>query len=193
MHLKWKTQTGNKGNVKPVSVNHQRELRHLLEMLCTKYIDGLYGYALMLTSNEAQAARLVQDTYREAMQLIVGLSDESKLKTWLFAILRKIWRSELPSAKQRPGSTRITEDGINEAIATAPNYGARSVLTAEKEMVRAAIQDLPRALRETIFLREHEDLSYCEIAEVLDRNTSTVISRLEMGRKRLRSVLMDAN
>jgi RNA polymerase sigma-70 factor (ECF subfamily) len=59
----------------------------------------------------------------------------------------------------------------------------------EAEQVRAAIQELPLNFREVILLREYEDLSYQEIANVLDCPVGTVMSRLGRARARLRVML----
>jgi RNA polymerase sigma-70 factor (ECF subfamily) len=63
------------------------------------------------------------------------------------------------------------------------------VNNVEAEQVRAAIQKLPVDFREIILLREHEDLSYQEIANVMDCPVGTVMSRLARARARLRELL----
>ena len=59
----------------------------------------------------------------------------------------------------------------------------------EAEQVRAAIRELPVEFREIILLREYEDLSYQEIANVLDCPVGTVMSRLGRARAKLRTLL----
>ena len=61
----------------------------------------------------------------------------------------------------------------------------------ETEQVRAAIQELPVEFREIILLREYEDLSYMEIASVLDCPVGTVMSRLGRARAKLRVLLSE--
>jgi RNA polymerase sigma-70 factor (ECF subfamily) len=65
------------------------------------------------------------------------------------------------------------------------------VSKVQAEQVRAAIQELPVEFREVILLREYEDLSYLEIASVLDCPVGTVMSRLGRARAKLRALLSE--
>jgi RNA polymerase sigma-70 factor (ECF subfamily) len=67
-----------------------------------QYIDGLYGYALILTRNEAQAEDLVQETYLRALRAFGRLRPSSNIKSWLFTILRNIWRNQIRHTQSGP-------------------------------------------------------------------------------------------
>jgi RNA polymerase sigma-70 factor, ECF subfamily len=62
-----------------------------------EFIDGLYGYAMALTRNHAQAEDLVQETYVRAIPAMGRLQAHSNMKGWLFTILRNIWLNESKS------------------------------------------------------------------------------------------------
>jgi len=158
------------------------------------YIDGLFGYAMVLTRNPAEAADLVQETYVRALKARASLRPGSKVKSWLFTILRNIWLNQLRHERTAPEIVELEahQDIADVAIETSKDPHAQYVSKMEQEMVRNAIQQLPAEFREIILLREYEELSYQEIATVLDCPAGTVMSRLARARSRLR-VLLSVN
>jgi RNA polymerase sigma-70 factor (ECF subfamily) len=155
------------------------------------YIDGLYGYAMVLVRNPAEAADLVQETYVRALKAKLSLRPSSNMKSWLFTILRNIWLNQLRHRRRAP---QIVELEAREAIAdvaieTSKDPHAQYESKMEQERVRNAIQQLPEEFREIILLREYEELSYQEIATMLDCPVGTVMSRLARARAKLRACL----
>jgi RNA polymerase sigma-70 factor, ECF subfamily len=115
----------------------------------------------------------------------------SNMKGWLFTILRNIWLNQLRKRRNGPQVVEIeVEDGAANNI-VEPSKDSHDVYVSkvEAEQVRAAIQELPVEFREVILLREYEDLSYLEIASVLDCPVGTVMSRLGRARAKLRASL----
>jgi RNA polymerase sigma-70 factor (ECF subfamily) len=163
----------------------------LAEAMAIEYLDGLYGYALILTRNHAEAEDLVQETYVRAIEAMGRLRPGSNMKGWLFTILRNIWLNQLRKRRTGPQmiELEIGDDVANSAVETSRNSYDLYVSKKEAEQVRAAIQRLPAAFREIILLREYEDLSYQEIASVLDCPVGTVMSRLGRARTKLRMLL----
>jgi RNA polymerase sigma-70 factor, ECF subfamily len=156
-----------------------------------EYIDGLYSYALVLTRNHAEAEDLVQETYVRAMKAIRRFQKGSNMKGWLFTILRNIWLNQLRKSRNGPRMVEIeSEDAIPDSI-VEPSRDAHDLYVSKMEtgQVRAAILELPADFREIILLREYEDLSYQQIAEVLDCPIGTVMSRLGRARAKLRTLL----
>jgi RNA polymerase sigma-70 factor (ECF subfamily) len=158
------------------------------------YIDGLFGYAMVLTRNPAEAADLVQETYVRALKARASLRPGSNVKGWLFTILRHIWLNQLRHERTAPEIVKLeAHEGIADvAIETSKDPHAQYVSKMEQEMVRNAIQQLPAEFREIIVLREYEELSYQEIAGMLDCPAGTVMSRLARARSKLR-VLLSVN
>lgn len=112
-------------------------------------------------------------------------------KSWLFTILRNIWLNQLRHRRTAPDGVEFDSDGSvpNEQGEAAQDPHSVYVRTIEREQVQAAIQQLPVEFREIIILREYEELSYQEIAAVLDCPPGTVMSRLARARVRLRELL----
>ena len=158
-----------------------------------EHLDGLYSYARVLTRNHAEAEDLVQETYVRAIQAMGRLRADSNVKSWLFTILRNLWLNQLRKRRNGPQMVEIeVEDGVANNIAEpSKNSHDLYVSKMETEQVRAAILELPVEFREIILLREYEDLSYLEIASVLDCPVGTVMSRLGRARAKLRKLLSE--
>ena len=154
-------------------------------------IDGLYSYALLLTRNRAEAEDLVQETYLRAIKAIGRLRPDSNVKSWLFTILRNIWFNRLRQWRTAPEIVELEPDGTgqNGAADSTKDPHATYVSNTEREQVRTAIQQLPIEFREIIILREYEELSYQEIATILECPLGTVMSRLARARSKLRDLL----
>jgi RNA polymerase sigma-70 factor, ECF subfamily len=150
------------------------------------YVDSLYGTALRLTRRAADAEDLVQDTYLKAFRSAAQFQRGTNLKAWLFTILHNTFRNML----RHDGRSPIDVD--SEYVDQAPAYGptehspeellTRATLDVD---LQAALDALPDAFRQAVWLRDVEELSYAEIAEVLAVPIGTVMSRISRGRRAL--------
>ena len=163
------------------------------DIVGVEHIDGLYSYALVLSRNRSEAEDLVQETYVRAIGAMGRLRPESNVKSWLFTILRNIWLNQLRQRRTAPQIVEMDVEGINAGIGTKTadddDPYALYASTVERNQVREAIQQLPAESREIILLREYEELSYQEIATILDCPAGTVMSRLARARAKLRALL----
>jgi RNA polymerase sigma-70 factor (ECF subfamily) len=159
----------------------------------TEYVDGLYGYAMVLTRNRAEAEDLVQETYVRALGAAARLRENSNVKGWLFTILRNLWFNELRKRRSAPAIVEMDGDDhtADSLIGNARDAHEIFVSNEDSDIVRSAINDLPVEFREIILLREFEELSYQEIAGVLGCPAGTVMSRLGRARAKLRTALAD--
>ncbi|HEX8892017.1 MAG TPA: sigma-70 family RNA polymerase sigma factor, partial [Terriglobales bacterium] len=85
----------------PAKVQPQRRLD------LTEYLDGLYGYAMVLSRNSTDAEDLVQETCLRALRAIDGLRAEGSVKSWLFTILRNIWLNQLRGRRTAPDQIEL--------------------------------------------------------------------------------------
>lgn len=155
-----------------------------------EHIDALYGYALFLTHNRADAEDLVQETYVRATNAIGNLRENSNMKGWLFTILRNLWLNQVRSRRRFPQMSEIDDlEGANCLVEPSKNCEDLYMSKIQAEQVRAAIQSLPSPFQEVILLREFEEMSYLEIAAILGCPVGTVMSRLSRARKILRILL----
>jgi len=130
---------------------------------------------------------LLQETYKRALgaKRKPLAADADEIRPWIFTIMRHVWQNE----RRRVSRSRQTV--FDEAISVSgesPELAMnRKLLVSE---VRAAVDSLPGMWREIIVMRDMEDLSYAEIAAILDCPIGTVMSRLARGREALRQLLM---
>ncbi|HTF65110.1 MAG TPA: sigma-70 family RNA polymerase sigma factor, partial [Edaphobacter sp.] len=81
-----------------------------------EYLDGLYGYALVLTRNHAEAEDLVQEAYVRAIPAMGRLRADSNTKGWLFTILRNVWLNQLRKYRNGPQMIEIDVDGVANSV-----------------------------------------------------------------------------
>lgn len=156
------------------------------------YLDSLYRTALRLTRHQADADDLVQETYLKAFRAADRFSPGTNLRAWLFTILHNTARNRLRD-RARDQVTVDSEIVERAADAAAPALWAGRLETPETLMLdgtlapelEAAIGSLPDAFRQAVWLRDVEEFSYAEIAEMLAVPIGTVMSRISRGRRLL--------
>jgi RNA polymerase sigma-70 factor, ECF subfamily len=160
----------------------------------SEYLDGLYSYAVVLSRNRTQAEDLVQETCLRALRAMERLRPDSNIKSWLFTILRNIWLNQVRQSRTAAELHDIDLDQgeYNAKLTREPAKDPYELYLAdfEREQVRNAIGQLPVDFREVILLREYEELSYEEIATLLNCPAGTVMSRLARARSKLRELLL---
>ena len=149
------------------------------------YVDSLYGTALRLTRRPADAEDLVQDTYLKAFRAASQFRRGSNLKAWLFTILHNTYRNMRRHDGRNP--VDVDSDYVEQAPQPANEYSPEQILTRATldADLQAALDALPEPFRQAVWLRDVEELTYAEIAEVLDVPIGTVMSRISRGRRAL--------
>jgi len=149
------------------------------------YVDSLYGAALRLTRRPADAEDLVQDTYLKAFRAASQFRRGSNLKAWLFTILHNTYRNMRRHDGRNP--VDVDSEFVEQAPQPASEYSPEQLLTRATldADLQAALDGLPEAFRQAVWLRDVEELSYAEIAQVLDVPLGTVMSRISRGRRAL--------
>ncbi len=144
------------------------------------YLKALYSSAYRLTRNTHDAEDLVQETFLRAFRSFRSFEPGTNLRAWLYTILHRVRTDALRKSGRAPRSVELLED----ACAVAP---AQEALARGQEDVARALADLPENFRVAVILRDVEDLSYEEIAQVLSVPIGTVMSRIHRGRALLRA------
>jgi len=151
-------------------------------------VDGLYRTALRLTRAAADAEDLVQETYLKAFRSAGQFRQGTNLRAWLFTILHNTARNR---ARDRArDAVLVDSDTVERAADRLPGMVAdtpetlmlRATLDPE---LRAAVDALPPVFREAVWLRDVEEFSYAEIADMLAVPVGTVMSRISRGRRLL--------
>jgi RNA polymerase sigma-70 factor (ECF subfamily) len=153
-------------------------------------LDSLYRAALRLTRVPADAEDLVQETYLKAFRAVDRFEPGTNLRAWLFTILHN---TALNRARDRSRDTVAVDSEVVDRAADAPplaGWSAGTAETPESMLIRdtlapelqAAIDALPGAFRQAVWLRDGEEFSYAEIATMLSIPIGTVMSRISRGR-----------
>jgi len=155
-------------------------------------LDALYRTALRLTRVPADAEDLVQETYLKAFRAADRFQAGTNLRAWLFTILHNTARNR---ARDRARDTVTVDSEAAERADEGAGAWSRSgaAETPETQLLRdtltpdlqAAIEALPGAFRQAVWLRDVEEFSYAEIAEMLSIPVGTVMSRISRGRRLL--------
>ena len=151
------------------------------------HLDAAYNLARWLTRNDADAEDVVQEAYLRAFRFFGGFHGADG-RSWLLAIVRNTCYTWMQH--NRSPELRISlDDDLHEIESKDLNPEALLLQSADTQMVRQALEDLPVEFREVLVLRELEEMSYREIASTTDLPLGTVMSRLARGRKRLQLAL----
>lgn len=156
-------------------------------------LDSLYGAALRMTRNPADAEDLVQETMLRAYRSFDRFEPGTNLKAWLFRILTNAYINTYRKKQREP--QKVSTDALEEFDLYQELRGHETEFEATPEKIvldslvdtdiLEAIDDLPEQFRLAVVLSDIEDFSYAEMAEIMDVPMGTVMSRLHRGRKAL--------
>jgi RNA polymerase sigma-70 factor (ECF subfamily) len=154
------------------------------------YLNDVYTLARFLLRNESDAEDAVQECYLRALRYFSSFRG-SVIKPWLFAILRNVCRTEFVrrSSCNRDSNYELQMDDERVPLWQEPQPSPEAELLhrLDSGRIRQLISELPASFREALVLREINDLSYREIANVTGVPVGTVMSRLARARSLLRN------
>ena len=151
------------------------------------HLGEAYNLARWLTHNDTDAEDVVQEAYLRAFKHF-GSFHGGDGRPWLLAIVRNTFYTWMQHNRS-PELTIPFDDELHEIESKDLNPEALLLQSADTQLVREALEELPLEFREVLVLRELEEMSYKEIASVTDLRLGTVMSRLARGRKRLQQLL----
>lgn len=154
------------------------------------HMDAAYSFARYLSRDATVAEDLVQDAYLRAYQSFAGYRG-GDAKAWLLAIVRSCFLNWLRS--RRAWSEVTTPEAVETAASNAREPGDSPedslIRAADVADLRTALEALPDPFRETLVLRELQEMSYRDVAELTGAPIGTVMSRLARGRRMLAQAL----
>lgn len=184
LHLVARLQKGDKAAFREIVRRHQ---------------DKVYRLALRLTRDEARAQDAMQDAFLQVYRKIDQFQEHSAFTTWLYritvnaALMRMRTERRHRETSLEEASPRYTEGGeiaepVDDWSAAVDDDAANKELA---EHAKVAIDALPETYRSVFILRELEDMSTEDVANILDLTVPTVKTRLHRARLALRKALAE--
>ena len=149
-------------------------------------LPSAYNLARWLTRNDHDAEDVVQEAFLRAFRFFPSYRG-GDARAWLLAIVRNACWTWLRVNRSREVATALED--ADEPVDAAVSAEEDLVRRADGARLRHALEELPPEFREVTVLRELEELSYREIAEVAGIPIGTVMSRLARARRRLQTAL----
>ncbi len=155
------------------------------------HLDAAYNLARWLTRNDRDAEDVVQESFLRALRHFRTFKG-GDARPWLLAIVRNTCYTWLKH-NRFPEEETIGDDYKHPHAEDASDPETLLLRETDRRLLRSALQRLPKEFLEVIVLREFEELSYKQIAEVIQIPTGTVMSRLSRARRRLAQILSNCD
>ena len=153
------------------------------------HLDAAYNLARWLTRDDRDAEDVVQEAYLRAFKHFDAFKG-GDARPWLLAIVRNTYYTWIQRNRLPEVSTPFDEE-TDTHISDVPDPEKLLLQEIDRQILRRALRKLPAEFREVIVLREFEELSYKQIAEVIQVPVGTVMSRLARARKRLAQLVIE--
>ena len=153
------------------------------------HLDAAYNLARWLARDERDAEDVVQEAYLRAFKHFDSFKG-GDARPWLLAIVRNTYYTWVQRNRSPEMSASFDEEK-DIHISDVPDPETLLLIETDRKMLRRALRKLPPEFLEVIVLREFEELSYKQIAEVIQVPVGTVMSRLARGRRRLAQIVSE--
>lgn len=157
--------------------------QHLLD-----HLPVLLRVGRRLTRSDADAEDLAQDTLLRALTRMGDVRDPERTRAWLLSVQRTVFLNGKRGMRAR---LEVLDGGLSEKPIEKPGGDLEKEILSRSvdDALLAALNDLPNEWRDALLLREVDELSYAEIAEVQGCPVGTVRSRLARARESLHRTL----
>jgi len=182
---KWRDRTIDEGKWNKLAEKRvQKGKPDVFERTVLPYINSAYNLARWLTRNEHDAEDIVQEAFLRAFKSFDTFIPGRDARAWLLAIVRNSCRTWLRRNRPHETATQLDDDAA-APLDTWSDPEAALIKNANSQLIREALEGLPFEYREILILRELEELSYKEIAQIAEVPLGTVMSRLSRARREL--------
>lgn len=163
----------------------RQDRRAAMDLVIRRYRERLYYHALYIVKGADEAYDVVQEVFIRAIREPRFFDEDFRIRAWLFRVTSNLCFNQVRDRNRRGA---ILDAAPREDSSHANQLD--SVFEGEQRgEVLSAIDKLSEEHKDILLLRYYDDLSYAEIAEVLDIKLGTVMSRLSRARTRLAEVM----
>ena len=160
----------------------QRGKLKVFEEVILPHLNAAYNLARWLTRNEQDAQDVVQESYLRAFRFFDGYRGGDG-KSWLLEVVRNTCFTL--QRREKKNVSVVFDEATHTPSVNPPNAEESLVEADKRTFLQNCIEGLPEAFREVLVMRELEEMSYRQIADVAGLPPGTVMSRLSRARKRL--------
>lgn len=162
------------------------------EVIMRRHNRLLYRVAMSILRNDAEAEDVIQDTYVRAFEHLSQFAGRSKFSTWLTRIaVHESLARKRRAKRMEPLEDLIGAEGAIKAMSTSYSPEKQTSVSESRRFLEDALLALPESYRTVIMLRDVEEMSTAEAAEVLDVTEENLKMRLHRARVALREQLYD--
>ncbi|MFZ4719102.1 MAG: RNA polymerase sigma factor [Ilumatobacteraceae bacterium] len=162
--------------------------RDALDRLIRGQYDRIHAVCRRITGNESDAADAAQEALIAIVRALPRFDGRSAFSTWAYRIATNASLDELRRRRRRP-LTVVRDDERGDTEPVDPGGAQPFDLIADRDLLEAALAEVPEDFRVPVVLRDVADLDYQEIADTLDLPLGTVKSRIARGRGMLAAAL----
>jgi RNA polymerase sigma-70 factor (ECF subfamily) len=165
------------------------------EALIKKYEKKIYNISYRMLQDGEEALDAAQDVFLKVYRSLSSFKSESKFSTWLYRVTTNVCLDLLRKRKDKNNISLDAEiefgDGQVKLDPASPTPGIEEEIERGelKKLVSKAVGELPEIHQSIIVLRDIQDLSYSEIARILDCPEGTIKSRISRARKALKALI----
>lgn len=159
----------------------------LLDEVMTRYGQGVLELVYSYVRDQSLAEDLTQEIFIKCYKAIHTYNRQSKIKTWLWRIAINHCKDYLRSWYHR--KVMLTDKISNYGGASKQNVENTIVVIEEGETLAQAVLKLPIKYREVVYLHYYEELSFKEIASIINSNENTIKTRMRRAKQLLRDEL----
>ncbi len=173
----------------------QAGLADCFDELIDLYANRLYGYFYRSSGSATMAEDQVQDVFLRLIRAIKRYDHREQFEAFLFRIAGNLNRDRIRKSRRSKECSFTIEECELPALTTADAHTSKPLAALEQaeqiDAMQAAMARLPAAEREVIVLRHFSELSFDEIASIMDTPLGTALARAHRGLKKLRSMMED--
>ncbi len=162
------------------------------EKLVEKYMKRIYYLAYRMTRDHDSADELAQESFVKAYQALGSFKPGYNFYTWIYRICVNLSINFLKKERHTVSADQLHEKELLPEGSTGLDQLERMITSEQASIVRKALNALPPEQRSAFILKTYDNMSYEQIAEILECSIGTVMSRLFRARQKLKNALRAA-